>query len=192
MLIFQFLPSGSPRKTWSATVRAGGWSPPFGPVTRIQASAEESSSRKPREPGLCSGKSRKRKDFFVLSWRWKVSNVVRSAIETKGSIDAAARAWSWKSLGTLWERTSGMKIEYIWANRLPGKKLDHPEKEHQVIVLSPETRSGNGLMSQRNIERITKIFLGRPASLLAIESKQIPTTAMKWSPPIFRAHLRKR
>ena len=33
----------------------------------------------------------KKKDFQVLSWRWKISNVVRSAIETrKDRFDAAA------------------------------------------------------------------------------------------------------
>ena len=52
----------------------------------------------------------KEKDYPVLSWKWKVSNVVRSAIETrKDRHDAAARVMvvfgREKEFQALWKRT---------------------------------------------------------------------------------------
>ena len=75
----------------------------------------------------------KEKDLPVLSWRWKISNSVRSAIETrKDRFDAAARVMAvfgrdqgFKIIeGT---EPSGLRIEYIWASHLPkGRIFDHP------------------------------------------------------------------
>ncbi len=66
----------------------------------------------------------KEKDLPILSWGWKISNVVRSAIETKKDrFDSAARVMiifgkesGFRGFGG---EPSGIKIEYIWATRLP-------------------------------------------------------------------------
>lgn len=96
--------------------------------------------------------SQKERNLPVLAWRWKISNVVRSAIETrKDRYDAAARVivvfakeksyWPFEGL-----RPGGPKIEYIWAGRLPvGKVFSHPsEKFTKIFVLE----SGEGKVNQ--------------------------------------------
>src|SRR3972149_9742325 len=67
----------------------------------------------------------KERNFSVLSWRWKISNVVRSAIETrKDRFDAAARVMVVFGKGgssKIMEGGAppGWRIEYLWARRLP-------------------------------------------------------------------------
>jgi hypothetical protein len=120
----------------------------------------------------------KEKDFPVLSWRWKISNVVRSAIETKKDrFDAAARliAVFGRDKGfKVMEGTepSGLRIEYIWASHLPkGHILDHPgEKNCKVFVLeSGEKKAGEWIFEKRNLHTdYKKAFGTEPGGLLAI------------------------
>ncbi len=120
----------------------------------------------------------KEKDLFVLSWRWKISNVVRSAIETrKDRFDAAARVMAVFGSGKgskAREGTepSGFKIEYIWASHLPqGRIFDHPgEKYCKVFVLeSGERKAGEWVFEKRNLqEDYKKAFRTEPAALSAI------------------------
>ncbi len=120
----------------------------------------------------------KEKDFPVLSWRWKISNVVRSAIETrKDRFDAAARVitvfGSWKgSKVTEGTEPSGFRLEYIWASHLPkGHLFDHPgEKYCKVFVLeSGERKAGEWVPEKRNLyEDYRKAFGIEPGSVLAI------------------------
>jgi hypothetical protein len=119
----------------------------------------------------------KEKDLPILSWGWKVSNVVRSAIETrKDRFDAAARvmvvfgkAGGFRGFGG---EPSGTKIEYIWATRLPkGHVFDHPgEKYCKVFVMeSGEGRVGQWIYEKRNIHKDYKTAFGtEPTGLLAI------------------------
>ena len=119
----------------------------------------------------------KQKSFPILSWKWKVSNVVRSAIETrKDRFDTAARvivvfgrAGGFRGFGG---EPSGFKIEYIWASRLPkGHIFDHPgEKECKVFVLeSGEGKVGQWVHEERNIHKDYKTAFGTdPEGLLAI------------------------
>jgi len=111
----------------------------------------------------------KEKDFSILSWGWKVSNVVRSAIETKKDrFDAAARVMvifgKERSFGVFEGREPpGLKIEYIWANRLPrGHVFDHPEeKSCKVFVLeSGERKVGQWVYEKRNIHKDYKTTFG--------------------------------
>lgn len=120
----------------------------------------------------------KEKDLFVLSWRWKISNVVRSAIETrKDRFDAAARVISVFGSGKGSKATEGMepsgfRIEYIWASRLPqGHIFDHPgEKYCKVFVLeSGERKAGEWVFEKRNLrEDYKKAFKIEPGALSAI------------------------
>ncbi len=120
----------------------------------------------------------KEKDLPVLSWRWKISNVVRSAIETKKDrFDAAARVIAVFGKGEgfkVMEGTepSGFRIEYIWASRLPkGHIFDHPgEKYCKVFVLeSGEKKAGEWVFEKRNLhEDYEKAFRAEPSGVLAI------------------------
>ena len=120
----------------------------------------------------------KEKDFSNLSWRWKISNVVRSAIETrKDRFDAAARVmviFGRDGRFSIMEgaEPSGRRIEYLWATRLPkGHIFDHPsEKNCKVFVLeSGEKKVGQWVNEQRNIRKDFKTAFERePEGLLAI------------------------
>jgi hypothetical protein len=120
----------------------------------------------------------KEKGFPILSWRWKISNVVRSAIETrKDRFDMAARVMvvfgrdkRFKIMdGT---EPSGFKIEYIWASHLPkGHIFDHPGENHcKVFVLETgEGKAGQWVQEERNLHKDYKTAFGTEQSeLLAI------------------------
>jgi len=119
----------------------------------------------------------KEKNFSILLWKWKISNVVRSAIETrKDRFDTAARVIvvfgreaGFRGFGG---EPSGFKIEYIWASRLPkGQVFDHPgEKYCKVFVLeSGERKAGEWVHEERNLHKDYKRAFGaEQAGLLAI------------------------
>jgi hypothetical protein len=120
----------------------------------------------------------KEKNFPILSWKWRISNVVRSAIETrKDRFDAAARVMvifgrdkGFKIMEGA--EPSGFKIEYIWASRLPkGHIFDHPgEKYCKVFVLqSGEGKAGQWIYEERNFRKDYKTAFGtEPNGVLAI------------------------
>jgi hypothetical protein len=120
----------------------------------------------------------KEKDSSILSWRWKISNVVHSAIETrKDRFDAAVRvmvifgAEGGFSLfgGGL---PPGPRIEYIWASRSSvGQIFDHPgEKNCKVFVLqSGDRRAGQWVEERRNIRKDFNTAFGEdPPKLVAV------------------------
>ena len=111
----------------------------------------------------------KKKSYPILTWRWKISNVVRSAIETrKDRFDAAARVMvifgKEKGIGIFgMGEPSGLKIEYIWANRQPkGHVFDHPaEKSCKVFVLeSGEGKAGEWVYEKRDVRKDFKTIFG--------------------------------
>jgi hypothetical protein len=120
----------------------------------------------------------KEKNFRILSWRWKISNVIHSAIETrKGRFDAAARVIvvfgkekGFKIMEGM--EPSGFKIEYIWTSHLPkGRIFDHPgEKQCKVFVLeSGEGKAGQWVYEERNVRKDYKsAFDTEPDGVLAI------------------------
>jgi len=120
----------------------------------------------------------KEKNFPILSWRWKISNVVRSAIETrKDRFDAAARVMvvlgrekGFKIMEGA--EPSGFRIEYIWTSHLPnGHIFDHPGKKYcKVFVLeSGEGKVGQWIYEKRNIHEDYKTAFGtEPSGVLAI------------------------
>jgi hypothetical protein len=120
----------------------------------------------------------KEKNFSILSWGWKVSNVVRSSIETKKDrFDSAARVMivfgEKRGFGIFGiGEPTGLKIEYIWANRLPkGHVFDHPgEKNCKIFVLeSGESMAGQWVYEKRNIRKDFKKAFGEdPPGVLAI------------------------
>lgn len=150
---------------------------------------------------LFKGIPEKERDFAILAWRWKVSNVVQSAIETrKDRYDAAARVIVVFGKGGLFQRIgrgepSGQKIEYIWATRLPkGHLFDHPgEKNCKVMVVeSGEQKVGQWVPIVRNLHQDFKAAFGtEPPPVLAIgiqtntdKSNEMVTTY--YSVPVLR------
>jgi hypothetical protein len=120
----------------------------------------------------------KEKNLPILSWGWKVSNVVRSAIETKKDrFDAAARVMIvfGKEKGFSMVKGGeplGLKIEYIWASRLPkGHVFEHPgEKNCKIFVLeSGDSKAGQWVYEKRNIHKDFKTAFGTDSpGILAI------------------------
>ena len=119
----------------------------------------------------------KKRNYPILSWKWKISNVVRSAIETrKDRFDAAARvivvfgkAGGFRGFKG---EPSGFKIEYIWASHLPkGHIFDHPgEKYCKVFALeSGDGKAGQWVDEERNIQKDFKKAFGEdPPGVLVI------------------------
>ena len=104
----------------------------------------------------------KEKGFPVLSWRWKISNVVRSAIETRTDrFDAAAKVivvFSKDRGFTVFggNEPQGLRIEYVWASHLPkGQVFDHPGmKNCKLFVLeSGEGKVGRWVDERRNLPK---------------------------------------
>lgn len=98
----------------------------------------------------------------VLSWKWKISNVVRSAIETRTDrFDVAARVMVVLGRGEGFSlfgkgEPQGPRIEYIWASHLPkGHHFDHPgEKDCKVFVLqSGDGKTGQWIHETRNLKK---------------------------------------
>jgi hypothetical protein len=120
----------------------------------------------------------KEKNHPFLSWKWKISNVVCSAIETrKDRFDAAARVMvvfgGERSYSVLrGGEPAGLKIEYIWATHLPRSHVfDHPgEGNCKVFVLeSGEGKAGKWVYEKRNIRNDFKRAYGtEPPGVLAI------------------------
>ena len=120
----------------------------------------------------------KEKNRPLLSWRWKISNVVRSAIETrKDRFDAAARVMvvfgRERSYGIFGGgEPIGLRIEYIWASRVSkGDIFDHPgDKNCKIFVLeSGEGKAGRWVYETRNIQKdFKKAFGTDPPGLLAV------------------------
>jgi hypothetical protein len=136
-----------------------------------------------RRASLFKEVGEKEKNLSVLSWKWKISNVVRSAIETKKDrFDAAARVMvvfgregGFTGFGG---GPSGFKIEYIWASNLPkGRIFDHPgEKYCKVFVLeSGDGKSGQWVYEERNIHKDYKKAFGSEAGGLSAIGIQTDT-----------------
>jgi len=111
----------------------------------------------------------KEKNSRILSWGWKISNVVHSAIETKKDrFDAAARVmviFGREKGFRIIEGTepSGVRIEYVWASHLPkGHLFDHPgEKDCKVLVLeSGEGKTGQWVYEKRNLHEDYRTAFG--------------------------------
>lgn len=117
------------------------------------------------------------KEFPILSWGWKISNVIRSAIETrKDRFDAAARVivvfGKRPGFALVGREPIGLKMEYIWATHLPkGYLFDHPgERNSKIFVLeSGDTKAGKWVYEERNIHQDFKKAFGKdPEGVFAI------------------------
>ena len=130
------------------------------------------------------------KDYPIISWRWKISNVIRQAIETqKDRNDSAARViiifktrpeeiTLWHGLEYLLSRILrknepvGPRIEYIWGNRIEKERiLENPSvKYSRVIVLETgEGKVNRWIWEKRNLVKDYKAAFGTdPEGILAL------------------------
>jgi len=184
ILIFVQLPFGPqpPEKPEEEKSPVKGWrlisyfaTPPT-QYSRVEKGIIKAESRGSRA-SLFKEVGEKERNFSVLSWKWEISNVVRSAIETrKDRFDAAARVMvvfgtegGFRGFGG---KPSGFKIEYIWASHLPkGHIFDHPgERYCKVFVLeSGDGKAGQWVFEERNIHKDYKRAFGaEPGGLSTI------------------------
>jgi hypothetical protein len=163
-----------PVKGWNLVTYFGTPPTQYSRVAKGIVKAESLGSR----ASLYRAVGEKQKEYSVLTWRWRISNVVRSAIETrKDRFDAAARIMvifgkrGGLKMGEPWEG-NGLKIEYLWGTRLPkGRVFDNPAEENcKVYVLeSGEEKAGQWVTERRNIRKdFEAAFHVQPGELLAI------------------------
>jgi hypothetical protein len=183
-IFFQLLPFGQPppEPEEPKSPVKGWWMVSYFAVAPTQYSTAGKGIIKAESLGARSSLFRKVKEkevaFPILSWKWKVSNVVRSAIETrKDRFDAAARVIVIFGTGggfTFFGGGSppGPRIEYIWASRAPvGQVFDHPgEKTSKIFVLeSGDGKVGRWVDERRDIRKDFKTAFGEdPPELAAV------------------------
>ncbi len=129
-------------------------------------------------------------DYPVLSWRWKVENVLAKGDERrKEGDDYAARiyvAFRYDAeAATLWERTwygayrliygeypPKAAINYIWANRLPkGAAIDNAftDRAKMIAVRSGPEEIGRWLSEERNVyEDYRRLFGHEPPRIAGV------------------------
>jgi len=129
-------------------------------------------------------------DYPIISWRWKISNVIRQAVETrKDRNDSAARVIvvfeiepealpTWYGIEYLLRRLisrnepGGPRIEYIWGNRIEkGRILDNPSLKHSKVVVleSGERKAERWVPEKRNlVEDFEAAFGTQPKGILAL------------------------
>ena len=130
------------------------------------------------------------KDYPIISWRWKISNVIRQAIETREDRnDSAARVivvfqtrpeemplrYGLEYLISRALRKNepyGHRIEYMWGNRIEkGRILDNPSvKYSRVIVLETgEGKANLWIGEKRNLLDDYRAAFGTdPEGILAL------------------------
>lgn len=130
------------------------------------------------------------KVYQVLTWRWKVANVlVRGDARTKAGDDYPARvyvAFSYDpTAASLWEKTRygayrlvygryppKAVINYVWDNRLPvGTTLDnaYTDRAKMVVVRSGAAEVGRWLAETRNVyQDYRRIFGAEPPRIAGV------------------------
>lgn len=130
------------------------------------------------------------KNYPIISWRWKISNVIRQAIETREDRnDSAARVIVvfrsepeemplWYGLEYLVKKIIrrnepiGPRIEYIWGNRIEkGRIVDNPSVKHSkvIVVESGKKKANRWIREKRNLLNDYKAAFGiNPEGILAL------------------------
>ncbi len=92
------------------------------------------------------------RDYPLLRWRWKVTNVLASGdARNKKGDDYAARIYV---IFPHWIKPLSRTINYIWANKLPlGEAIPNSyfSRAMMVAVESGEENSGKWISEERNI-----------------------------------------
>jgi hypothetical protein len=129
-------------------------------------------------------------DYPIISWRWKISNVIRQAIETRGDRnDSAARVIVvfrsepegmplWYGFEYLFKKIIrrneplGPRIEYIWGNRIQkGRIFYNPSVKHSkvIVVERGEKKANLWTREKRNLVDDYRAAFGTdPKGILAL------------------------
>lgn len=110
------------------------------------------------------------KEYPILSWRWKVSNILVKGDETKKSgDDYAARVYV---VFPHWFFPKTKSINYIWANKLPrGQHIPNPFTGNAIMlaVESGKEKVGRWVNVRRNVyEDYRMVFGEKPPRVGAI------------------------
>jgi hypothetical protein len=102
------------------------------------------------------------KEYPILTWRWKVENILQKGDETKkAGDDYAARVYV---VFPHWFFPKTKTINYIWANRLPkGEHVPNPFVSNAVMVAveSGSENVGRWVSERRNIVEDYRRLFGR-------------------------------
>ncbi len=121
----------------------------------LQARSENSAS------GLIYRKEYSLQEYPVLSWRWKIDNVLsRGDARKKSGDDYPARVYV---VFPHWIPFKTRSINYIWANRLPaGAFVPNPFFSGAVMlaVESGEAKAGRWVGERRNVRDDYRMIFG--------------------------------
>jgi hypothetical protein len=120
--------------------------------------------------GLIFEKEYRLQDFPLLTWRWKVGNILPLGDATrKAGDDYAARVYV---IFPHWIPLKTRSINYIWANRLPqGRHVPNPFSANAVMVAveSGPEKVGRWVAERRNVlADYREIFGEEPPAVGAI------------------------
>ncbi len=125
-------------------------------------------------------------DYPILTWRWKVANIVAAGDETvKRGDDYAARVYV---IFPHWLFFKTRSINYIWANKLPKEAFLPNAFTGNAIMLAVESgpkRVGEWIGERRNIVDDYRRLFGEeppPVGAIAImtDTDQTGSTATAW------------
>ncbi len=109
-------------------------------------------------------------DYPILSWRWKIEDVLSSGdARSKGGDDYAARLYV---VFPHWFVPMTRSINYIWANRLPqGAQLPNSYAPNSILLAAQSGRdnAGRWIIERHNVlEDYRRIFGEEPSFVGAI------------------------
>lgn len=111
--------------------------------------------------GLFFKKEYSLRDYPILSWRWKVSNILDKGDETKkAGDDYAARVYV---VFPHWFFPKTKTINYIWANKLPkGEHIPNPFTGNAIMVAVESGREsvGRWVSARRNVYDDYRMIFG--------------------------------
>ena len=110
------------------------------------------------------------RDYPILTWRWKVQQIIRSGDErSKAGDDYAARVYI---VFPHWFFPMTRSINYIWANKLPKGSILPSSYAANSVMLAVESGpdlTGRWLTERRNVrEDYRRIFGAEPPAVGAI------------------------
>jgi hypothetical protein len=101
------------------------------------------------------------RDYPILSWRWKVVNILEKGDETKKEgDDYAARVYV---VFPHWFFPKTRSINYIWANKLPkGEHIPNPFTGNAIMVAVESGREnvGRWVSARRNVYEDYRLIFG--------------------------------
>ena len=101
------------------------------------------------------------KEYPILTWRWKVENIIKKGDEMKKDADDyAARVCV---IFPHWLPSLTKKITYFWANKLPkGKYTQSPYYSRSIMVAvdSGNENIGKWVTERRNVYKDFKMYFG--------------------------------